>query len=88
MKIWVETRENEQGDHEPCQFRLGASTLDVAAVLDRWLHWDHGYFKVQVSDGGIYILHHDAETDCWEISLYESSRLPRQLVLPEVSRRQ
>lgn len=88
MRISVETRENALGDREPCRFRVGTQTVDVVAVLDRWLHPEHGYFKVQVTDGAIYILHLDSQSGYWEIALYESGHRPTQHALPEVKRRQ
>lgn len=88
MRIWVETRENALGDREPCRFRVGLRSVDVVAVLDRWLHPEHGYFKVQVADGAVYILHQDAKAGQWEIALYESGQQPRQQALPEVKSRQ
>jgi hypothetical protein len=84
MKVSVETRENALGDREPCRFQVGPRSLDVAAVLDRWLHPEHGYFKVQATDGAIYILRLDVASGRWEIALYESGRRPDQPVLPEM----
>lgn len=76
MRVVVETRENELGDREPCQFRIGAQALQVVSVLDRWLHPEHGYFKVQVGDGAIYILRFDVPSARWEIAFYESGSQP------------
>lgn len=84
MRIVVETRENELGDREPCQFRIGTQALQVVSVLDRWLHPEHGYFKVQVGDGAIYILRFDVSLACWEIAYYESDYRPDQQALPVV----
>jgi hypothetical protein len=39
----------------------------VAEVLDRWLAPDHRYFKVRASDGGVYLLRHDVESQRWEL---------------------
>jgi hypothetical protein len=87
MQISVETRENALGDREPWRFRVGPRYLDVVAVLDRWLHPEHGYFKVQVSDGTIYILRLDVPSGHWEIALYESGHRPDQPMAPQVKQR-
>lgn len=87
MQVSVETRENEVGDREPCRFRIGPRSLEVAAVLDRWLHPEHAYFKVEVTDGAIYILRFDAVSGRWEIALYESGRRPLQPASPAVKQR-
>lgn len=88
MRILVETRENSLGDREPYRFRVGMHSVEVIAVLDRWLHPEHGYFKVQVADGAIYILHQDAQSGQWEIALYESGQRPPQQALPGVKSQQ
>jgi hypothetical protein len=87
MRVRVETRENELGDREPCSFSVGRQALSVVSVLDRWLHPEHGYFKVQVGDGAVYILRLDVVSARWEIALYESGHRPDQLVFPEAGRR-
>jgi hypothetical protein len=87
MQVLVETRENELGDCEPCRFSVGVRRLDVVAVLDRWLHPDHGYFKVKGSDDAIYILRLDVPSGRWEIALYESGHRPDQPAVPAVKQR-
>lgn len=83
MQVSVETRENELGDREPYSFSVGRQALNVVSVLDRWLHPEHGYFKVQVGDGAIYILRLDVESACWEIALYESGHKPEWPAMPQ-----
>lgn len=87
MNVSVETHENALGDREPRRFRVGPQSLEVAEVLDRWLDPEHGYFKVQVMDGTIYILHLDVLSGRWDIALYESGYRPDQPILPEVKSR-
>lgn len=87
MQVWVETRENELGDREPHRFRVGPHQLDVVSVLDRWLHPEHGYFKVRVTDGTVYILRLEVAANRWEIALYESGHRPDQPESPGVKQR-
>lgn len=88
MQVSVETRQNALGDCEPCRFRIGRRCFGVTAVLDRWLHPEHAYFKVQASDGTTYILRLDVASGCWEVTLYESGERPAHPVAPEVKRQQ
>lgn len=88
MQVSVETRENALGDREPCRFRIGRRRLEVVTVLDRWLHPEHAYFKVQASDGSTYILRLDVASGCWEVTLYESGERPAQPAVSAVKRQQ
>jgi len=67
----VECTAGHRGEAEPVRFTLGSRTVDITDILDRWLAPDHRYFKVLGKDGGIYILRHTADTDRWELTLYE-----------------
>ncbi len=60
-----------RGEETPRAFLLGKHRVEVEKVLDRWLAPDHRYFKVQGSDGGLYILRHDVPSDLWEVTFFE-----------------
>jgi len=63
-----------RGEETPVRFSLGARTVEVVDVLDRWLAPDHRYFKIRGDDGGIYILRHDTRTDRWEMTLFDAGQ--------------
>lgn len=76
FRVLVDCYAGYRGEETPRRFRLGARTVEVAEVLDRWLDPEHRYFKLRGEDGDTYILRHDAETDAWEMTLYRRGDLP------------
>jgi len=70
--VRVECYAGYRGEQEPQRFWLGERAIVVADVLDRWLAPEHRYFKVRGDDAGTYILRHDACTDTWELTLFDS----------------
>jgi hypothetical protein len=68
MQIRVESYTGYRGEQEPRAFWLGARRFEVAALMDRWLHPTHRYFKVQADDGRIFILRHDVSCDEWDLA--------------------
>ena len=68
MPIRVECYAGYRGEQEPLAFWLGQRRFEVVAVLDRWLHPAHRYFKVEVDDGRVFILRHDALSDDWDLA--------------------
>lgn len=66
--IRVECYAGYRGEEEPRRER----GIAVAEVLDRWLAPEHRYFKVRGDDTATHILHHDTQTDRWELTLFES----------------
>jgi hypothetical protein len=63
-------------EETPLRFRLGNKLIEIAEVVDRWLAPDHRYFKVQTSEGEIYILRNDTTTGVWELTLFEARKIP------------
>jgi len=61
-----------RGDETPRRFYLGERRVEIAKVVDRWLSPEHRYFKLLSTDADIYILRHDCQADCWELTLFES----------------
>ena len=76
IQIRVRCYAGYRGEETPRQLWLGERRVGVTAVLDSWLAPDHRYFKLQGDDGGIYIVRHDANEDAWELTLFDSGRLP------------
>jgi hypothetical protein len=69
-------RAGSDGVDRPASFSLGDRTFQVREVIDGWNGADHAYVKLVADDGNLYILHHNLETDGWEIVLMEA--LPRK----------
>lgn len=69
--IRVECYAGYRGEQEPRRFWLGGRAVAVVEILDRWLAPGLRYFKVRGDDAGTYILRHDAQTDSWELTLFE-----------------
>jgi hypothetical protein len=72
MILQVESSADLHGDIEPQAFTLGSRRLEVLQIIDRWLSTGYGYFKLQASDDGIYILRHDALSHTWELTLFQA----------------
>ncbi len=74
FEIHVECYAGYRAEETPCRLRMGERRIEVSEVLDRWLAPGHRYFKLRGDDGGIYIVRHDTEKDCWELTLFDSGR--------------
>ena len=62
------------GETDPRAFTLGEHRILVAQVLNQWLDSDHRYFKVEGSDGHLYIPYiprHDIGADRWDVTLFQ-----------------
>jgi hypothetical protein len=70
MKIRVQCYAGHRGEEEPRALDLGDRRLEVMEIIDRWLAPDYRYFKVQVDDGGVYILRHDEGAGEWEMTSF------------------
>lgn len=55
----------------PRRFRLGARTIEVVEILDRWPGADHLYVKLRGDDEALYILRHDLVRGTWQLVLFE-----------------
>ncbi|QKT05104.1 hypothetical protein HUS23_14150 [Ectothiorhodospiraceae bacterium 2226] len=58
---------------EPTRFQLGARSVEVEEVLDRWLARDHRYFKLRGKDAAIYLIRHDVPSGHWELTQFLST---------------
>ncbi|MDB5771774.1 MAG: hypothetical protein V7606_5042 [Burkholderiales bacterium] len=75
MNLHVESSIDTHGDVQPRAFLLGSQHIEVLQIIDRWLAFDYGYFKVAADDGGTYILRHDDLSDQWELTLFSADSL-------------
>ena len=67
IDIRVSSYAGHRADERPTGFALGARSLAVREILDRWYGPDRRYFKVEADDGNIYIIAHDETGDRWEL---------------------
>ena len=72
LGIRVECYAGYRGEESPQRFFLGERLIEIEQVVDRWLDPDRRYFKVRGDDGGTYILCHDAKSDKWEMTMFNS----------------
>jgi hypothetical protein len=71
VQLRVACIKNIQGEETPRALFLEGRQVTVMEVLDRWLAFDHRYFKIQGDDDGVYILRHNLATDLWEVTFFE-----------------
>ncbi len=67
MKIKVESFSDAKGQESPSRFTLGARTIEVKAVLDRWYGEQACYYRLQGDDGNSYILKGPMGDGSWEM---------------------
>ena len=76
LQIGVACYAGYQGEETPRWLTFGDRRIEVIEVLDRWLAPGHRYFKLRGDDGGIYIVRYDVAEDVWELTMFDSGRLP------------
>jgi len=76
MPLRVECYAGYRDEQEPLAFWLGERRFEVTALLDRWLHPAHRYFKVQVDDGRVFILRYDASSGEWDLAALVGAERP------------
>jgi hypothetical protein len=67
VPIYVEAYPGYKANKRPRQFALDEEIYEIAAVLDQWYEPSATYFKVQSTEGKIYLLCYDDETDEWTL---------------------
>ncbi len=76
FEIEVECYAGYRADETPQRLLIGGRRVEVVEVLDRWLAPTHRYFKLRGDDGGVYIVRHDTTANFWELTLFDSGRMP------------
>ena len=71
MRVYVETYSGYKGDERPARFQVGTVTWDVRQVTDRWYGPDHDWFKVEASDGRLYVLRRHRVSGEWDVFAVE-----------------
>lgn len=72
--VRVECYAGQRAAESPRRFFIGKRQIEVREIIDRWLDPAHRYFKVRGDDHGVYILRYDAQTDRWDMILFDSGR--------------
>jgi len=71
--VRVETYSGYKADERPARLHLGARTLEVVAVEDRWYSPGETYFRVLTNDGDRYILRHTEAQDVWTLTAFRAA---------------
>lgn len=71
MIIHVECYAGYRADERPVRFIIGNQTIEVHEIIDRWHGVGYRYFKVVGNDNNIYLLRHDEERYCWELTFFK-----------------
>jgi hypothetical protein len=75
LAIRVECYAGHRGEQTPRTLILGDRRIDVAEVIDAWLAPDHRYFKLRGTDGDIYLVRHDEQSDSWELTMFRAASI-------------
>jgi hypothetical protein len=73
MQIQVDCYAGYRGEETPRRLTMGARSIEVVEIRDRWLAPDHRYFKIIGDDGGLYIIRHDPHRHCWELTCFKQN---------------
>ena len=73
-ELAVECYSGYKGQQYPQRFRLGERVLEVLTVEDQWYSPSSQYFRVQASDGNVYVLRHNQEQDRWTLDAFRSNQ--------------
>ena len=67
VSIHVDEYSGHTANQRPRSFSLGEELSDIAAVLDQWYEPCATYFKVQTTEGKVYLLRYDGQSDEWTL---------------------
>jgi len=65
----VECYAGRRGDESPRALIVKGQRYQVTDILRQWQEPGGRYFKVRLSNGGEYLVRHDAATGSWELSI-------------------
>jgi hypothetical protein len=67
LPIHVTAYSGYKANERPYEFFLDESVYEIAAVLDQWYDPSAMYFKVQSTEGNVYLLRYDDREDEWTL---------------------
>jgi hypothetical protein len=74
--VRVECYPGDAGEETPQRFYVGARSVAISEIVDRWLAPDYRYFKVRGADGHTYLLRHDVTAAHWALTQFRRSDQP------------
>jgi hypothetical protein len=74
--VRVECYSGHKADERPLRIILGAQTLEVAEVEDRWYSPGATYFRVRVPNGERYVLRREDAQDLWTLTAFRAPEKP------------
>ena len=74
LPIHVDSYSGFKVNERPREFLLDEEIYEIAAVLDQWYEPLATYFKVETTDGSVYLLRYNEQMDEWTL---QSGHLPR-----------
>jgi hypothetical protein len=74
--VRVECYSGHKADERPLRIILGAQTLEVAEVEDRWYSPGVTYFRVRVPNGERYVLRREDAQDLWTLTAFRAPEKP------------
>ena len=70
--VRVECHSGYKADERPVRLHLGARTLEVVAIEDRWYSPGATIFRIVADDGDRYVLRHEEAQDVWSLIAYRA----------------
>ena len=67
LLIHVDEYSGHTANQRPRSFTLDEELYEIAAVLDQWYEPSATYFKVQTTEGKVYLLRYGGEDDQWTL---------------------
>jgi hypothetical protein len=67
LPIRVDVYSGYKANEHPRQFTLDDEIYEIAAVLDQWYEPSATYFRVQRTEGKVYLLRYEESTDEWTL---------------------
>ena len=67
LPIHVDEYSGHTANQRPRSFTLDEELYEIAAVLDQWYEPSATYFKVQTTEGKVYLLRYDGQADEWTL---------------------
>lgn len=71
--VRVECYSGYRADERPVRLHMGAQTLEVVAIEDRWYSPGATIFRIVADDGDRYVLRHEEAQDVWTLIAYRAA---------------
>jgi hypothetical protein len=79
--VRVECYSGYKAGERPMRITLGAQTLEIAQVEDRWYSPGATYFRVRLQNGERYVLRREDAQDVWTLTAFRApdKRFPQKI---------